>query len=320
MDYDDLQLNDSAMEIVDELAEGAEDANVLVHTVDEATVIDCGIETTGGLLAARYVAEACCSGAATIGIVPDRLEGVPCPRIAVEMDEPTIPCLLSQYAGWKVTHKKFFAMTSGPIRAVLAEEPIFKKFDYDERDSEFAVAVMETRDLPLSDIVAKVRKAVKVSAENLAILVAPTSSIVGCLQVVARSVETCLHKLFELGFDVRSIRAATGSAFMPPVPKDDLLAIGRTNDSILYSAEVNLWVDCEDDAVQAVAAKLPASASPDFGTPFAELFKRSGGDFYKLDPMLFSPAMVVVNNLRSGSVLVVGRTDHALLAKSFYGR
>jgi methenyltetrahydromethanopterin cyclohydrolase len=152
----------------------------------------------------------------------------------------------------------------------------------------------------------------------LILLVARTASIAGTYQVVARSVEACLHKLHELGFDVMTIRSGIGSAFLPPVPKDDLTAIGRTNDSILYGGEVMLWVDAEDDEIQKVGAKLPSSASPDYGEPFVEIFKRYGGDFYKIDPMLFSPARVAINNLKTGSYFSFGKVDGPLVARSFF--
>ncbi len=118
-----------------------------------------------------------------------------------------------------------------------------------------------------------------------------------------------MHKLHTLKFDVRTIRSGIGSAFLPPIPKDDLVAIGRTNDSILYGGEVFLWVDTTDEAIEAVGPKLPSSASNDYGTSFLEIFHRYGGDFYKIDPMLFSPAMVTINNLATGSIFEFGKTE-----------
>ena len=65
--------------------------------------------------------------------------------------------------------------------------------------------------------------------------------------------------------------------------------------------------------------RLPATTSPDYGTPFYEIFKRAGNDFYKIDRMLFSPAEVVVNNLASGRVFRAGRLDPDVLLRRRLG-
>ena len=83
-----------------------------------------------------------------------------------------------------------------------------------------------------------------------------------------------------------------GTAPMPPVAKNDLRAIGRTNDCILYGGQARYTVRAGDAELAELAAKVPASASRDYGTPFYEIFQRYEGDFYKIDPLLFSPAEV----------------------------
>ncbi len=314
----EFTFNETSYEVLAELFETPELLGVEVHEIGGATVVDCGVNARGGLWAGRLMAEVCLGGAAIVTVHPDRLAGIPCPRVNVEMEWPYAPCLLSQYAGMKIDDKGYFAMCSGPIRSALAEEALFAEFDYKE-EPEVAVAVLEAATLPPQALIKKLCKKSGVEPENLTILVARTASVAGGLQVVARSVETCLHKLHELKFDVRTIRSATGAAFLPPVPRKDLEALGRTNDSILLGAEVCLWVEADDDALRELGAKLPASASKDYGRPFAEIFAAAGNDFYKIDPLLFSPALVFVNNLATGSSFVFGKTDHDLLRQSFFG-
>lgn len=317
-DDDDLALNSRAMEVVNDLLEGADWMQVGVHEIAGAGVIDCGVEAFGGVAAGILVAEACMADMGGASIRLDRLGGRPCPIVEVQTESPLYACLLSQYAGWKVHEKRFFAMTSGPIRALVGDEKVFTEFDYEET-SEVAVAIMESPQLPPESVVKKLAKSADVDSENLTILVAPTASLCGSIQVTARSIETCVHKLHELGFDVRTIKESFGRAYLPPIPKDDLTAIGRTNDSILLGAEVILWVDADDGAIEAIGPKLPASASPAYGKPFTEILSQAGGDFYQIDPLLFSPALVVINNLRTGSSFMFGKTDFDLLAKSFFG-
>jgi methenyltetrahydromethanopterin cyclohydrolase len=80
-----------------------------------------------------------------------------------------------------------------------------------------------------------------------------------------------------------------------------MMAIGRTNDAILYGGMVKLEVDCDDDVIQQLGPKTPSCASPDYGRPFGEIFTRYDSDFYRIDPLLFSPAQIVFENARTGS-------------------
>jgi methenyltetrahydromethanopterin cyclohydrolase len=48
-----------------------------------------------------------------------------------------------------------------------------------------------------------------------------------------------------------------------------------------------------------------------------EIFRRFGGDFYKIDPLLFSPAEVIVTALDTGESFRKGRVDTDLLDASF---
>jgi methenyltetrahydromethanopterin cyclohydrolase len=305
------------MSIAEDLFDDTNDANVEFHEVGEANVVDCGVETVGSLLAARTLVDVCLANLGSSSLSTDRLGNRPCSKVTVEIDEPAAACLLSQYAGWKISFDDYFAMGSGPMRAILAEEPVFERYSYRET-ADVAVGVLESSKLPDENVIEEICDALDLQPYQLTLLVARTASIAGTYQVVARSVETCMHKLFELGFDVTRVRSAIGSAFLPPVPKDDQVAIGRTNDSILYGGEVFLWVEGDDASLAEIGPKVPACASPDYGKPFAEIFKSYDGDFYQIDPLLFSPAVVVINNLSTGGYFEFGKTDHDLLIKSFF--
>jgi methenyltetrahydromethanopterin cyclohydrolase len=77
-------------------------------------------------------------------------------------------------------------------------------------------------------------------------------------------------------------------------------------------------VRADDDRLAEQVAKVPSSASPDYGEPFAEIFARYGQDFYKIDPMLFSPAEVTLCNLATGRVHAAGEVDSGILRRSFF--
>jgi methenyltetrahydromethanopterin cyclohydrolase len=107
-----------------------------------------------------------------------------------------------------------------------------------------------------------------------------------------------------------------GSAPVAPVAKNDIRAIGRTNDCILYGGRARYTVRAEDDEVAALVDRVPASASRDYGTPFYDIFQRYGGDFYKIDPLLFSPAEVWLTNLTTGRTFRAGQVNPEVLAQS----
>ena len=62
-----------------------------------------------------------------------------------------------------------------------------------------------------------------------------------------------------------------------------------------------------------LAEKLPSRGSRDYGQPFAEIFKAFKGDFYAIDPLLFSPAEVIVTAIDSGETFRAGGRDEEML-------
>ncbi|RIK82501.1 MAG: methenyltetrahydromethanopterin cyclohydrolase [Planctomycetota bacterium] len=288
-----------------------------------AKVLDFGVAAEGGLEAGRRLAEICLAGLGRVALVPSHAFGQtsahsPAGGAAVQVttDQPIAACMASQYAGWQIVGDKFFAMGSGPMRALARREPLFESLGVVD-PSDVAVGVLEAARLPPDEVCRDIAAECGVAPEKLTLCVAPTASIAGTLQVVARSVETALHKLHELGFPLDHVRSGFGIAPLPPVAKNDLAAIGRTNDAILYGGQTTLWVRCDDDDILAFGPRVPSGASSDHGRPFAEIFARYGGDFYKIDPLLFSPAVVAFQNLKSGHSFRFGKLEPQVLAESF---
>jgi methenyltetrahydromethanopterin cyclohydrolase len=280
-------------------------------------VIDCGIEARGGLEAGRLLAEACLGGAGRVGWTCADFEGLRLPGVQVSTDHPAIACLGSQYAGWAVKPEGYFAMGSGPLRAVArVEHELFERLGYAEPASGRGVLVLEARKAPDAAVAAYVAAKAGLPPDRLTFLVAPTASPAAGVQISARVVETALHKMAELGFDVRSILTASGTAPLAPIAKSDMRAIGRTNDCVLYGGVVHLTLRAEDEELQALAPRIPSSSSKDYGMPFYDIFQRYGGDFYKVDPHLFSPAQVSLTNVKSGRTFEAGAVNAAVLRQS----
>ena len=309
-----MTLNDRARELADRLA-----ADVLVEVTTLANgtrLIDC---RKGGFAAGRAFAEICMGGLGEVTYAPLVLDGRWFPGLTVTTDHPPVACLAAQYAGWKVDHDGYFAMGSGPGRALIRAEELYDDLDVDERAS-VAVLCLETRDKPPEAVAAFVAERAGVEPSALTLVMAPTASTTGSVQIAARVVETALHKLHELDFDVRRVVSGFGSCPLPPVAGDDMAALGRTNDAVLYGGQVHLTVTAEDDdELRELVERLPASASSDYGEPFGKVFKDAEYDFYKIDPLLFSPAQIRLTSTGSGRSFEAGQVNLAVLERSFWG-
>jgi methenyltetrahydromethanopterin cyclohydrolase len=314
-----LRMNEAACEIADTMAEQAELLRVISHRLPSgARVIDAGVETHGGIEAGIAVAEICMGGLGNVSCTPLRIGNSSYAGLTVWTDHPAVACMASQYAGWAISVGKYFAMGSGPLRAhARVERDLFDKLSYEEEADE-GVLVLETRSLPTDDVVAWVAERSRLQPVQVTFVVAPTASLAGCVQVSARIIETGLHKIETLGFDVRRVISATGTAPLPPVAKNDLRAIGRTNDCILYGGQARYTIQASDTELEKLARQVPASASRDYGTPFSEIFQRYGGDFYKIDPLLFSPGEVWLTSTESGRTFHAGRLNPEVLEASLY--
>jgi methenyltetrahydromethanopterin cyclohydrolase len=316
----ELGMNERAWAVASRYAARAYDLRMgITALAGGARVIDAGVNVPGGLEAGVMLAELCMGGLGHVAYVPLIVGGESFTGVQVWTDHPAASCMASQYAGWAINPDGFFAMGSGPLRAkARVEKDLFEKLGYAEEASR-GVLVLEGRTLPTDEVAAWVANKANIAANGITFAVAPTASLAGSVQIVARSIETGLHKMDTLGFDVTRVLSALGTAPLPPVAKNDLRAIGRTNDCVLYGGQVRYTVHGEDDELAQLAERLPSSTSPDYGTPFYDIFKRYDNDFYKIDPMLFSPAEVWLTSATSGRTFHAGRTNVDVLRGSLFG-
>jgi methenyltetrahydromethanopterin cyclohydrolase len=313
-------MNERAWAIADRMAEEAAGLGIAVtRLAGGARVIDAGAQVNGGLNAGLLLAEICMGGLGDVEFSSLVLGGENWPGLVVRTDHPAIACMASQYAGWAIQVDKYFAMGSGPLRShARVEKELFEKLGYAEQASH-GVLVLEGRTLPTDEVAAWVAKKARLAAPQLTFLIAPTATQAGGTQISARVLETGLHKMETLGFDVRKILSGIGTAPLASIAKNDLRAIGRTNDCILYGGQAHYTVRVEDDAeLSALAPKVPASASKDYGTPFYDIFERYNKDFYKIDPLLFSPAEVWLTSVTTGRTYHAGAVNTEVLKRSLY--
>ncbi len=310
-------INALSRPLVESLIADAKALNLRILQQHGAMIVDA---TNGDLEAGRRIAEICMGGLGQVEINPAtnaqaKAFGVDY-MVTCRAQKAVLACLGSQYAGWALSHEKFFSLGSGPARILAQRETLFKTLNITEA-AEKTCLVLETDKIPPQEIIEKVVKDTKVKAENLTFILTPTTSLAGLTQITARVLEVALHKLHTLNFALSDVMDGFGTAPLPPVSADFITAMGRSNDAILFGGEVHLNVRGTDSAAQALANQLPSSASKDYGKPFAEVFRHYNMDFYQIDPMLFSPAKVTITAIESGNSFTAGELNEALLNQSF---
>ncbi|MEM3726594.1 MAG: methenyltetrahydromethanopterin cyclohydrolase [Candidatus Bathyarchaeia archaeon] len=311
-------MNRLAWKLLEKLCEKADYYGVKVEkTSSGATIVDAGINAKGGFEAGKIITEICMGGCGKARITNRKYGELELPTIFVYTDHPTIATLGSQFAGWQIKEGDYFAIGSGPARALaLKPKEIYDEIGYRD-DFEKAVVVLETDKHPPETLIDRLTKDCKVKKENLAIILTPTASIAGSTQVSGRIVETGIHKLSKVGLDPNAILYAWGSAPISPVHPKFAQAMARTNDAILYGGITYYVVDYEnEEELKKILENAPSKASKDYGRPFIEIFKRAEYNFYKIDPNLFAPAVVIINSARSGRVFKAGDINSEILLKS----
>jgi methenyltetrahydromethanopterin cyclohydrolase len=303
------------------IARAAEFRLDVQRTETGVTVIDAGIHARGSIAAGLAIGEICLGGLGRVRLASSGAEadgGWPT-WVEVASAQPVLACLASQYAGWSLSAskeegggKKFFSLGSGPARALACREPLFEELGYRDRVGP-AVLVLEVDRPPPPIVLDKILRDCALEPSQLTLVLTPTTSLAGSTQVVARVLEVALHKAHELCFALGDIVDGAARAPLPAPSPDTGVAMGRTNDAILYGGQVHLTVAGDDEAARELARRLPSSTSRDYGRSFADVFRDYDYDFYRIDPALFAPAEVWVSSLASGRTWHAGRTDMGLL-------
>ncbi len=313
-----LSVNRAAWRLAKKLCDKAEDFGVAVEETDSGTtMIDAGIKTSGGFLAGKVVTEICLGGYGKANIFSKNYEGLELSSIFVYTDHPAVATLGSQYAGWQIQIGKYRAMGSGPARALaLKPREIYEKIEYRD-EADVALLVLETSKEPPEEVINHISSQCRVAPDRLLLILVPTTTITGATQISGRVVETGIHKLTELGFDPKLISQAWGYAPIAPTNPNFAESMGRTNDAILYAGVTGYTVSyADDEKLKQLVSKAPSSASKSHGEPFLEVFRRADFDFYKIDPNLFAPAVLIVNNAKTGSTFKAGSVNIPIFKQS----
>jgi methenyltetrahydromethanopterin cyclohydrolase len=311
--------NELAFEVFEELVDLADDLQVEVLELDNGTiVVDAGVKAKGGLWAGIFLSRLCMADLADIQIIPIEIKGITLPGIQVITDHPVISCMACQCAMWQIKVDKYFAMGSGPARILARKtKELYEKIRFEEQ-SDVAVLVLESNRLPDVTAASHIAEKCEIDPADLRLAVAPTNSIAGLVQVSARVVETGLHKLYTLGFEINTILNGWGRAPISPIVGDATMCMGSSNDAIIYGGETYYALKYSNfEELKSFLKKMPSEASRDYGHPFYKTFQAVGFDFFKVDHNVFAPAKIVMNELKSNRTLVAGRINPDVLSESF---
>ncbi|MFQ5815505.1 MAG: methenyltetrahydromethanopterin cyclohydrolase [Candidatus Hydrothermarchaeaceae archaeon] len=308
-----MNLNPSAAEIAREMMRREDELGLRASKLSNgAKIVDCGVNAPGSFEAARLFIRACMGGLAEVKFSFRNLGVAFLPCVQVWSNSPVVACLASQKAGWRLGEGGKVVLGSGPAR-ILARKPreTFEKIGYDEK-SEEAVIALETISEPTEDLAEEIANACGVKTENLYILIARTSSLVGSSQISARAVEVALFKMASLEMDFKGVLMASAATPIAPVVGDDFRMMGASNDMVIYGATVYLvhaggGIDVDG---------IPSTSSPSYGKPFLEIFQEAGGDFYNINPEVFAPAEIYLNTLGDKKMKRAGRINTEVLLKS----
>ena len=322
-----ISVNHRAWQLAEQMVARAEELSISVTNLPCGTrVLDVGLEAPGGWLAGKYAAEISLGGLGQVDFVPInyRTDGSAfepelwLPGVRVVVDQPVIACIASQYAGWGIRKGDYFAIGSGPARALAAVEAVFQQFEYRD-NADVAVLVLEGSTKPTDEIAQYIARKCRIDPAGLTLLAAPAASLAGSFQISARVVATGMHQMLYQGFDFKQVLHGYGSAPIPPVATSEELASTLCNDCVLYGGRVHYTVNGADDQIEAFLQHIPAVSSPDYGTPFDQLYRRYGG-FYDVDKLIFCPSTISINNIASGRTFRAGRPHTGVLESSLLGK
>ncbi|MGQ9513611.1 MAG: methenyltetrahydromethanopterin cyclohydrolase [Thermoproteota archaeon] len=320
-----MRVNERAYNLFAKMVEDPEGYGINVHKLSNgSTIIDAGVEVQGSFAAGKIVTEICMGGIGETSIAMKSYGGMELPTITVRTDQPAISLLACQLAGWKIQGKDEIWYVSGPARAIVQKPKrllpnlLFQQLQYKD-EAELAVAFLEPigQSLPGEAEAQLVAESCNVKPQNTFIVVASTSSLTGSVQISGRVAEMGLYKLSQLGFDPLKVKNAVGSAPIAPVQPDKDRAIGMCNDCIILAGASYYLIRTEEgEGIEQLIRSVPSSSSNNYGKPFYDVFLEAGKDFHKIDPGLFSPAQVTLNDIRTGRALQAGIIDIVLLKRS----
>lgn len=314
-------LNEAAMEIISPILDDPTRYGALItKSSGGATIVDMGIEADGSWLGAKMYVEAAHGGMAELTYGRMRIKDLDLPSANVMIDNPMLSVIGCEAGAWSLGEGEYAPVASGPVRAKARVDRWAQRVDYED-PSDYVLMQMQTRRMPDDETLEFVAESCGIPMANLTVIVAPSASLVGSVQVGSRAFEQCVISLARnSSFDISTIVYGYGSAPVAPVIKDEVLAMGRINDALVYGGSGGMWLRHRDDEeVRRAAEGLPFSvqAGDDYGKGYAEIYAAYGHSLFDIPARLDSPAKIMMSNMLTGSVFTAGAIDEDAIYRSF---
>lgn len=204
-------INQVAVELVDEAIDFADDLGIGVTQLDnEATVIDCGIQHSGGLEAGLLFAETQAGGLLVARSRLDAIDGVPWTYVELECDHPgqlaeiTRPSRVLDTVG-------FSGVMSGPVQLLLGDD-----IPSVEEDFDFTVVTCYSSEVPSESAARQIAEETGKPTSGVFLVVCPLGSLSGRVALAATIPTGVLSLLLSSGIDSSALQAVTARAPIPP--------------------------------------------------------------------------------------------------------
>lgn len=314
-------INDEALEIISPILDAPEHYQAKIIKSDiGATIIDMGLSVDGSWRGGKLWVLAAHGGMADVNYGRMSILDLELPTVDVMVDDPMLSVVACQAGAWKLGKGEFSPVGSGPARLKARADRFARLVEYED-PSNHALLQLQMNRLPDDATLQFVADACGIPASNLVVMVAPSASIVGTIQVVGRSFEQAIISLGRnTDFDLSTCAYGYGRAPIPPVINDEVLAMGRINDALVYGSFTSMWVRYpDDDELRQITNNMSFSnqAGEDYGKGYAEIYDTYGRSLFNIPARLDSPAKIMMTNLLTGKVTIAGRIDEKQLYDSF---
>lgn len=314
-----ISVNREAKKIVDIVIRDADVLGVAVSKLSNGTtVIDMGQKVKGSWLAAKYYSEITMGGLSEVSYETFELDGYLFPAVCVKSSHPMLAGWVSQKHADPLPGAERQPILAGPAKALLNPPDASIAYAGYHDDSDVAVAPFQTSEPITVDTANWVAGVCHVDPKNLYILVAPSNSLVCAVQISARPIDNIMHRLHAEGFDIHNVSYASCKTPIAPLVADELTAMGRINDCMLYGGQVLVYLEGDDRQIEKMLPNLPTKASTEYGKTFKQIFVEHDCNFHIIDLRIFSVALIQINNMVSGNCYSSGQLDMDMLRKSFF--
>lgn len=316
-------LNNMAAKIVEEqIIPNAEALNCEVLKLSNgATVIDMGINVKGGWKAAKLFTDSCCGGMGELVYQSMYVGKHLVPTTVIQVDKPDVTQLGSHIAGLYVPYRGKNQPISGPLRSIVSTDHWSDRVAYRDTEAKKAVGHAQITTLPDEELTELICDRIHMSPKDLYLMAAPTSCVVGAVQIVARNLEQAFATTGDhLDFPVNSVVQAIGYSPVISIEDDEIIAMGRVNDGLIYGQESVFYMDCEDDDILRFADSLPMCKNETvWGIPFEDMFREAGSDWAKVPRDYDAPCKVNFVNIRTNHFFPIGALHYGVLERDFMG-